>query len=158
MVLVDKASWEAWFASKDTNVIINQSKQSILFDHFNDKVSDDSILNNIENETNIFFLFRENFSGEKVNIFHHLNRVGGSVTDSEVSYAFIQGLKENMTSIMVLNINILTLKAGNTPFGIPRVRHLLSLNKVENVKGLNLSARQKFDARNFIPIPPFYLK
>ena len=59
---------------------------------------------------------------------------------------------------MVPNIDILTSKAGDIPFGILTTRNVLSLKKAENIKGFNLSARQKFDARNFTPVPPFFFK
>ena len=80
MVLVDQVLWEVWFSSKDTNFIINQSKQSIFFDHFNDKLPDNLIINNIKKK----LTFSSLFSSEKVNIFHHLNCAGGSVTNSEI--------------------------------------------------------------------------
>ena len=56
MVLVDQVLWEVWFSSKDTNFIINQSKQSILFDHFNDKLPDNLIINNIKKNNFFFFV------------------------------------------------------------------------------------------------------
>ena len=85
-------SWENWFASKDTNAIIDQLKQELLFNHFDASITSDQLIRNIEDEDKVFFLFRENFSGSRVNIFHHLIRSGGSVTNSSVQYAFIQGI------------------------------------------------------------------
>lgn len=151
------ASWETWFQKKPTNEEINQSKQEWLFAHFNGSTPDADILHQLERETNVCFLFRENFGDDKVNLFHHFMRTGGSVTDESIHYAFIQGVQTQATHIITPNITILQTNPGDTPFPVPTNGTLLGLKQVDNIQNLDLSPRAKLDAWAFIPIPPFLL-
>ena len=50
-------SWEKWFESKETNAIIDQSKQELLFNHFNTSVTGDQLIRNIKDKDKAFFSF-----------------------------------------------------------------------------------------------------
>ena len=104
----------------------------------------------------IAFLFKLNFGINRLNIFHHLNAIGGRFYQKHESFGIIQEVDEDVTCIMTPDIpqlvGIFTNEAS-----VPPIEDLIGLYTEENYRRINSLTRNKYSARNFIPIPPFML-
>ena len=50
------------------------------------------------------FLFKQNFGVNKLNFFHHLSSVGGNFYNLQEHFGAIQGLDEDITSVVTPEI------------------------------------------------------
>jgi hypothetical protein len=153
-----QTSWKEWFLSRDSAAIINKSNQEKLFSTFNSTISNSKCIESLIQHEETVFLHKVNFGEKKVNTFHHLTSVGGTIYDStEKEYGFIQGIGETTATSMTTDIEVLCKTPTQAPTAIPSVTQILTASTEEQIDSLTVSATVTYAPRNFIPVPPFLL-
>jgi hypothetical protein len=150
-------SWKDWFNSRPSASFINKSHQERLFKTFDSSVSVEKIKSNIESHEETAFLFHQNFGQGRVSIFHHLKTIGGNIYVEKEESAFIQGVEEGTSCIMIPDYSILTAVPQVTAESIPTTVQLLAVSSVEEVNALVNGNTTSYKPRNFVPVPPFLL-
>jgi hypothetical protein len=152
-------TWQDWFNSRGSGKIINKSNQEKLFSTFNLTISKLDCIKAIIQHEETVFLYKVNFGTNKVNMFHHLMSVGGTIYNtSPKDYGFIEGIGKSTSLTMTPDIEILCdTPAIMAPVPIPSTTQLLSVTNQEQLQDLTESATVTYKARNFIPVPPFLL-
>eukprot|EP00957_Ditylum_brightwellii_P038009 2874735-Ditylum_brightwellii.AAC.1 len=98
-------NWIDWLESRESAKLINQSQLGRLFDTFNASVSKEKSIEAIVKHTETAYMFKANFGDKRVNTFHHLTAVGGTMYDQgNTEYGFIQGLGEASAVAMTPDI------------------------------------------------------
>jgi hypothetical protein len=143
--------------NRESAKIINQSNQEKLFSTFNLTVSKSNCIEAITQHEETVFLYKVNFGTSRVNIFHHLMSVGGTIYDvTQKEYGFIQGIGKSTSLSMTPDIDILCdTPAVNVPVPIPSMTQLLAVTNQAQLQDLTQSATVTYKPRNFIPVPPF---
>jgi hypothetical protein len=153
-----QTSWKDWFLSRDSTAIINKSNQEKLFLTFNLTISNSKCIKSLTQHKETVFLHKVNFGQEKVNTFHHLTSVGGTIYNTtEKEYGFIQGIRDTTATSMTTNIKVLCKMPTQAPIAIPSVTQILIVTTEEQVDTLTASTTVTYALRNFIPVPPFLL-
>ena len=93
-------SWKEWFLSSDSASYINKSNLSDLLKTFNHSLTSDQCKSKLQVYIESVFLFRKNFGEDKLGMFHHFNTIGGTLYSKKEEVAFIQGIGENLSSII----------------------------------------------------------
>ena len=110
--------WLSWFNSRDSFSVINKANQEKLFATFNFSISKSDCIESISAHEETAFLQKSNFGSKKINLFHHLLSVGGTVYDSSSKvYGCIQGagleafisIKNFQATFLVFSHSLLSL-------------------------------------------------
>ena len=104
-------AWLTWFNSRESAEVINKKNQEKLFSTFNCEISKSDCIDSLLNHHGSIFLYKVNFGEKKVDLFHHLVSVGGTIYDNESKqFGFVQGVGDvgatNMTPDLDVLINI----------------------------------------------------
>ena len=92
-------NWVSWFNNRESAEKINKSNQEKLFSTFDASILKSDCIEAISTHIETVYLMKENFGTKRVNLFHHLIVVGGTLYDSSTKeYGFIQGLGEKNIS------------------------------------------------------------
>lgn len=67
---------------------------------FNHSLTSDQCKSKLQVYIESVFLFRKNFGEDKLGMFHHFNTIGGTLYSKKEEVAFIQGIGENLSSII----------------------------------------------------------
>ena len=95
----------------------------------------------------------------KINIFHHLIKVGDTLYDQNAKeFGFIQGFGITTAVIMSPYIEIFCKTPTGAAVPVPTITQIVSTTTVEQVDPIQDSQKVTFKHRNFIPIPPFLFK
>ena len=127
-----------------------------LLERFNASKSEEDMKRAVSNYKETVYIFKQNFGKNKLNIFHHLEAVGGNIYDTEEHFGAIQGVEKELTCIVTLDMPQLLDTSNET--GVPLVEDYLKTTNEEDYRNLKTSTNLKFASRNFIPIPPFLLQ
>ena len=151
-------NWIQWVDSRESELLINKQHQEQLFNAFHSTLSNEECKRKILDHQETVFLFKENFGACKMNVFHHLKIVGGTVYDATVDIGFVQGVGQETSLTMTPDIDILCDKSGGAAVPVPTMTTIMGVTTVEEVDAMTNGASTTFRPRNIIPIPPFLLK
>ena len=149
-------SWLEWFQSRESAPKIDESMKKALLDTFNASKSEEDAKKAVLNYKETAFLLKQNFGKNKLNIFHHLEAVGGNIYHTEEHFGAIQGVEKELTCIVTIDMPQLLDKSNAV--GVPLVEDYLKTTNENEYKSLRVSSNLKFASRNFVPIPPFLLQ
>ena len=147
-------NWIKWFDSRPSSEFINKQSMEELFKAFNASVLDDDIKQKLQDHQETLFIFKESF-GERMNVFHHVKILGGTVYDSNVQIGFIQGASKDMATTMTPDIDILCSMTATTAIAVPTVTDILKATNAAEIDALTNGTTTTYKPRNFIPIIPF---
>ena len=150
-------SWLEWFTSRESSTIIDKEKQEQLISKFDISKSTEECKQNLLLHDETIFLFKENFGDSKVNTFHHLSEVGGTVYDQLVHLGSIQGVDKEVAAIVTPNIDTLLSIESAAAVQVPTMTNLWSVSTIEDINNLVAGATTTYRPRNFIPLVPFLL-
>ena len=101
---------------------------------------------------------KETFGTNRVVLFHHFTRIGGTVYDRETSYGIIQGTRKAMSLNMTPDTTILFEDPTGAAAQIPTQTSLVGVSSEAEFDALTVGATTTYKARNFIPVVPFLLE
>ena len=82
-------SWKMWFSSRPSTKFINDSAKARLLKTFNCDIDKAECKLSLLKYDQTVFLFKQNLGINKVNIFHHLKRIGGNLYTPEEKFGAI---------------------------------------------------------------------
>lgn len=152
-------TWLAWFQSRESASLIDKSNQEKLFSTFQSTVSESECIDAILKHEETAYLQKVSFGEGRVNLFHHLIAVGGTIYDASTKeYGFIQGLGRSTAVAMTPDITVLCKSPTGAATATPSATQLLGVSTRGQVDALAVSATVTYKPRNFIPVPPFLLE
>ena len=149
-------SWLEWFQSRESAPKIDDSMKKVLFETFDASKSEENIKTSLLNHKETVYMLKQNFGKNKLNIFHHLEAVGGNIYQTDEHFGAIQGVEKDVTCVVTIDMPQLLDKSNET--GVPSVDDYLKTTNENDYRNLKASTNDKFASRNFIPIPPFLLQ
>ena len=154
--LDDPISWLEWFLMRDSALKINTEGKYLLFKTFDASKNGIHIKAQLTRYDETVFIFKQNFGINKVNFFHHLSSVGGNFYNIQEHFGAIQGLDEDVTSIVTPEMSEL-VEISTVAAQVPKIEDYLKIQSTDEFKDLKVSNDTHYTARNFIPVPPFML-
>ena len=123
-------TWLEWFLTRGNAEDINRSSKRAIFEAFDSSKTEGEMKLALLHHQETAFLFKQNFGINKVNIFHHLNVVGGNFHQKRESFGFIQGVDEYVTTIVTPDIpQLLGISTEDT--SVPPIEDRLGLDSQE---------------------------
>ena len=147
-------NWTAWFDSRDSSEFVNKQAQEELFQAFNASIDENNCKKNLLDHQEVLFLFKETF-GHRLNVFHHVNQIGGTVYDRTVHVGMIQGVDSEMTTPSTPDTDVLVKTPEGTAVAVPTMTSLLQVTSITDIDDLTNGVSTVYKPRNFIPITPF---
>ena len=145
-----------WFLMRESAPKINSTAKKALFKAFDSSKSKDKIKTDLIKNTETVFLFKQNFGKNKINFFHHLSVLGGIFFETQEHYGAIQGIDEDVTSIVTPDISQF-LEILSVANAVPDLDEYMRITSVNKHSTLKVYIGNYFTPRNFIPVPPFML-
>ena len=150
-------TWQDWLLSRQSVALVNNSRKEQLFKTVDSSVNNNECKQRVLDLNETAFLFKLNVNDNRVNIFHHLYRIGGNIYDSKEVFGAIQGIGEDTTCIISPDEkNLFELPSREVK--VPDPKYLLMSRTKEDIMNLLPDDSFSFLPRNFIPIPPFLLE
>mmetsp|Transcript_12947 Transcript_12947/g.15812 ORF Transcript_12947/g.15812 Transcript_12947/m.15812 type:complete len:175 (+) Transcript_12947:268-792(+) len=146
--------WNKWSDALPSSNKINQKLQEQLFQAFKGDITADDCKKKLSDYQETMFLYKETF-GKRLNIFHHVQHIGGTVYDSTIHTGFIQGTTKEEANPMTPDIATLYEVSTGTAVGVPTITSILNATTTAEVETLANGATTTYHPRNFIPITPF---
>ena len=146
-------NWVQWFDSRDSSEFINKQAQEELFKVFNATIDPNECIEKLIDHQEVVFLFKETF-GDRVNVFHHLTKIGGTIYETNTELGFIQGVETNSSTQMIPDVVSLTEKPTGAAIAVPTATNILAVTSIDEIEALT-DGTTTYKPRNFIPIPPF---
>ena len=103
------------------------------------------------------FLFKQNLGVNKINVIHHLVRVGGNLYDSNESFGAIQGIGEGTSCVITPDVPTLVALPLRISEKVPKPDDIYAAKSKSDIENLTVNDTCQFLPRNFVPIPPFLL-
>ena len=150
-------NWTAWFESRESSDFVNKQAQEELFQAFNSSVDENDCKTKLVDHQEVLFLFKETF-GNRLNVFHHVNQIGGTVYDRSIHVGMIQGVDIDMTTMITPDIDVLIKQPEGAAVAVPTTTNILQVATQEDIDALTNGASTVYKPRNFIPITPFLCK
>jgi hypothetical protein len=151
-------NWLDWFNTRDSSSLIDRQCQNQLFSTFGAAKSKEECKHLLVTHDESTFLFVEQFgTTKKINIFHHVSEVGGTVYDQSTGVGFIQGVDTDLATTLTPDLDILCKKPHQAADRVPTVTSLCAVSSIEDIDALTVGATTVYKPRNFIPITPFLL-
>jgi hypothetical protein len=152
-------TWMEWFTTRESAVAINKQHQEKLFSTFNASISKSKCIEALMQHHETVFLNKSNFGSKRINLFHHIDAVGGTIYDEkDREFGMIQGLGKLTAVAVNPDIDILCKVPNENAVAIPSTTSILNINNIDQIQELTVSATVTYKARNFIPVPPFLLE
>jgi hypothetical protein len=152
-------TWMEWFTTRESAVAINKQHQEKLFSTFNASISKSDCIEALMQHHETVFLNKSNFGSKRINLFHHIDAVGGTIYDEkDREFGMIQGLGKLTAVAVNPDIDILCKVPNENAVAIPSTTSILNINNIDQIQELTVSATVTYKARNFIPVPPFLLE
>ena len=149
-------SWLEWFLFCESAQKINTNSKKELFDVFDASKSQESIKAEMLKNDEIVFMYKQNFNKNKINFFHHLSLIGGSFYSRLEHYGAIQGIGEEVTSVVTPDMGqLLEISAVATP--VPSIQDYMKVSTLADLRKIRPAKDSCYTARNIIPVPPFML-
>ena len=151
-------SWLEWFSMRESAPKINNEEKHTLIRTFEAAKNESEIRAHPLKYDEIVFIFKQNFGKNKVNFFHHLSSIGGNFYNLQKHFGAIQGLDEEVTSIVTPEVSEL-LDVSTIASPVPLIEDYTKIKLTNNLKYLKVpeNSCSHYTARNFIPVPPFML-
>lgn len=152
------SSWVDYFDSLQSSEIINKSKIEHLMKLFNSTHTDTSVRASMEKHPETVFIAKLSI-GNRLNLFHHFKRSGGTVYNTTKTDGVIIGTKKEPVAVVTPDTEILFAKPtypvvnGN----VPTRTHLYDATTPDEIDNLTLGS-EKIKCRNFTPVPPFLIR
>ena len=147
-------NWIDWFKSRKSSDFVNKQAQDELFQAFNSSIDEIDCKKKVLDHQEVLFLFKETF-GQRLNVFHHVNQIGGTVYDRNIHFGMIQGVDKDLSTITTPDIETLIKTPEGAALAVPTTTNILQVSTVEDVDALTNGASTVYKPRNFIPITPF---
>jgi hypothetical protein len=140
--------WIEWFNSRQSADFVNKQAQEELFRAFNATQDADECRRTLHDHQEVMFLFKETFEN-KMNVFHHVIELGGTVYDNQIEFGFIQGAKHDSFTLCE--------KPAGPAIAVPTATNILAITSIADIEALS-DGTTTYEPRNFIPITPFLCK
>lgn len=147
-------NWTKWFDSRDSSTFVNKQAQEELFQAFSASVDLVDCKKKLIDHQEVLFLFKETFEN-RMNVFHHVVELGGTVYDNTVEMGFIQGIDIDSSTSMTPNVNILIETTEEAAVPVPTMTNILAVKTIDEIDNLTNGTTTTYKPRNFIPITPF---
>ena len=154
---VNIPSWKTWFDTRPSTKYINDNAKARLFSTFDYSVEKDACMRALLEHDETVFLFKQNMAGNKLNIIHHLKRIGGNIYDPEEQFGAIQGVGDDTSCIITPDVNALLVMPMAQGEPVPSIANIYGAKTEEDITNLPLSIIMKYHPRNFVPVPPFLI-
>ena len=152
-------TWLEWFTTRSSAEAINKQHQEKLFSKFNASISKSECIESLIKHHETAFINKSNFGSKRINLFHHVETVGGTIYDeNEKEFGMIQGLGKFTAVAVNPDIDILCKIPTGVAVAVPSTTNILNVSTIEQIEGLTTSATVTYKPRNFIPVPPFLLE
>ena len=137
--------------------MVNRGRMKDLFTAFNHSITPEEALSNVKKHQDIVYLARLSLRSGR-NVVHHFVQVGGTLFAPEKESGFIQGLdKETAASAMTPDTETLFASPHADTYQVATREAIMNCTSIDKIEALQDSTTQTFCARNFVPIPPFFL-
>ena len=146
-------NWIKWFESRESVDLVNNEAQEELFAAFNLSIEEDECKKKLIDHQEVLFLFKEIF-GNKINVFHHIIEIGGTVYDNKVDFCLIEGVDKESATFMTPDIDVLFEKPSGRAVVVPNAADIFAVTNIEEIQAL-ANGTSNYKPRNFIPIAPF---
>jgi hypothetical protein len=113
-------------------------------------------LSNVKKHQDIVYLARLSLRSGR-NVVHHFVQVGGTLFAPEKESGFIQGLDKETASAMTPDTETLFASPHADTYQVATRESIMNCTSIDKIEALQDSTTQTFCARNFVPIPPFFL-
>ena len=117
-IIID--NWIKWFESRKSAEFVNKEAQAELFAAFNASIEEEDCKKKLFDHQEVLFLFRETF-GNKMNVFHHIIEIGGTIYDNTVDVGLIKGVEKDSATLMTPDTDILFEKPTGMAVVVPTV-------------------------------------
>ena len=146
-------TWTKWFHSRESSTFVDKQAQEELFQAFNASIDSNECKKKLIDHQEVLFLFKETF-GNKMNLFHHVIEIGGTVYDNNIEFGFIQGVDCESSTPMTPDTDTLFDTPDGTALAVPTATNLLAVKTIDDINALT-NGTTTYKPRTFIPITPF---
>ena len=153
---VKLTDWAEYFDSVPSSTLVNKGCMENLFKTFDSSISSDEAIAQFEKHTYTVFLVRLSLCSG-LNVFHHLIQVGGTVYSNEKKSGFILDSNKITSAITTPYIDILFRTPDAQAYKVAKLEDILKCVSIEGIQILKDNTSESYQARNFIPIPPFLM-
>ena len=136
--------------------MVNRGRMKDLFTAFNHSITPEEALSNVKKHQDIVYLARLSLRSGR-NVVHHFVQVGGTLFAPEKESGFIQGLDKETASAMTPVTETLFASPHADMYQVATREAIINCTSIDKIEALQDSTTQTFCARNFVPIPPFFL-
>ena len=151
-------TWQSWFDSRPSAIIVNKSAQEKLLQVFNASISEEEFENKLKAHQDTVFLSHESFGTSRVSMFHHFHVLGGTAYDSEKTYGIIQGIESELTVNVTPDIEILCKQPTAAAAPVLTITSLLSIKASADFDTTTSGTRSTYKPRNCVPVVPFLVQ
>ncbi len=124
--------------------LVNQECQATLFSTFNSSKEDVDCKRLLIAHNETAFLFLDNFGNKKVNIFHHVTEVSGTIYNQFSGTGFIQGIDADLASTVTPNMDTLCERPDTAAERVPTPTSFFAVTSNEDIDDLVLGATTSF--------------
>ena len=150
-------NWVEWFDSRESSEFVNKQAQEELFQAFNASIDEIECKKKVLDHQEVLFLFKETFN-QRLNVFHHVTQIGGTVYDRNIHFGMIQGVDKDLATSTTPDIDTLAETPEGAAIAVPTMTSLLQVSTIADIEALTNGASTVYKPRNFIPIIPFLCK
>ena len=150
-------SWKDWFLSRHSNFIINKYKKKELFKTFDNTVEKETCKRRIMDCDQTVFMFKQNLGDNRINVFHHLSRIGGNLYDKTEIFGAVQGIGDGTSCVITPDITTLLDLPMRNAEKVPKPDDIFAAKTRTDIEKLIPNDDHEYFPRNFVPIPPFLL-
>ena len=133
-------SWLEWFLTRESTLKINIEGKQVLFKMFEASKNEIHMKAQLMRYHGTVFLFKQNFGINKLNLFHHLSSVGGNFYNLQEHFGAIQGLDEDVTSVVTPEISEL-IDVSTNAIQVPLIEEYMKITSMEDLKDLESDKR-----------------
>ena len=121
-------TWKEWFSSRESQIDIDKNKTAELLKSFSHSLAQEECEDALRSHDETVFLYRQNFGEDTLGLFHHFTSIGGTVYSRKKESAFIQGIGENTSSFMNVNVETLIDLPTESNQAVPTQTNLLDIS------------------------------
>ena len=150
-------NWIAWFESRESSNFVNKQAQEELFQAFNASTNTVDCKKKLLDHQEVLFLFKETF-GDRLNVFHHVTQVGGTVYDKDIHFGLIQGVDIDMATVTTPSMDTLIETPEGAAVAVPTMTSLLQVSSLEDIEALTNGASTVYKPRTSFRSPLFFAR
>jgi len=150
--------WKCWFNERESSKFINRSAKANLFETFDAKKSPAECTQLLLQHEETVFLYKQNVGASRLNIFHHIISIGGTVYSPTKVFAAIERVSKYTLGIITPDMVALTQLLVTKENKVPNKDEFFKIaSRSDALNIVSNGSNSAFCPRNFIPIPPFLL-